>query len=244
MSVWSRIVLVFKAKSRAALDKVEDPREVLGYVDEQQQELLRRVKQGLIEVAISKRQLEQQVKVLDGRIPRLEDQARRALAAGREDLGRLALERKQRALTELEGLEAQVEEVDGEQTRLTMAEQQLAARIEEFRTRRQTLAARYSAAEAQVRVKESLSGVSHDFADLGMALGRAEEKISRMLAHAYAVDALVDSSPLAGPVGDRDMVEVELREVSDREAVEEELAAILEELGPKQATESGESRKG
>lgn len=111
MSLWSRLSLLLHVKGTAALERAEDPREVLGYADEQQQELLRRVKQGLIEVAISKRQLQQQVATLDARVPRLEDQAKRALAAGREDLARLALERKQRAFTELESLEPQVAEV-------------------------------------------------------------------------------------------------------------------------------------
>ena len=235
MSIWSRVLIILRAKGRAALDRVEDPREVLGYVDEQQHELLRRVKHGLIEVAISKRQLQQQVKTLDARVPRLEDQARRALAAGREDLARLALERKQRALGELERLGAQVAEVEEEEGRMVLSEQQLAARIEEFRTQRQTIAARYTAAEAHVRVNEALGGVSRDFSDLGMALGRAEEKIGRMLAHASAIDSLVDSGALALPAGGGDVVERELRQVAEAGAVEEELAALRGDVGPRPA---------
>jgi phage shock protein A len=241
MSLWSRVLLIIRAKGQAALERVEDPREVLGYVDEQQQELLRRVKQGLIEVAISKRQLQQQVEKLDTRVPRLEDQARRAIAAGRQDLARLALERKQRALAEMSTLQTHVAEVDQEERRLTLAEQQLVARIEEFRMHRQTLAARYTAAEAQVQVNEALGGVSQDFADLGMALGRAEERIERMQAHASAVGALVDSGVLAMPTVEGDIVERELLEVAGQQGVEEELAALEAELNPGKALGSGES---
>ena len=240
MSLWSRIVFILRAKGRAALDRAEDPREVLGYVEEQQQELLRRVKHGLIEVAISKRQLQQQVKTLDARVPRLEDQARRALAARRDDLATLALERKQRALAELQTLEGQVTEVGEEEHRLVLAEQRLAARIEEFRTQRQTITARYTAAEAHVRVNEALSGVSRDFSDLGMALGRAEEKIGRMLAHASAIDGLVDSGTLTLPGAYGDVVECELQEVTGREALEEELAALRSGLEPRPALSSAD----
>ena len=91
-------------------------------------------------------------------------------------------------------------EVGAEEERLILAQQQLTARIEDFRTHRQTLAARYSAAEAQVRVNEALGGVTKEFAELGMAVGRAEEKMDRMLAHASAIGALVDSGVLASPV--------------------------------------------
>ena len=231
MTIWSRIALLLRIKTKAALDAWEDPRQTLVYVDQQQQEQLRKVKQGLIEVAISKRQLMQQVEKLHVRLPRLEDQARRALSAGREDLARIALERKQSALTELAGLEMQVAEVGEEERKLALAEQQLAARIDDFRMRRQALAARYTAAEAQVRVNEALSGVSSDFAELGMALGRAEEKIGGMLARASAVDALIESGVLASPLdGHGDALDRELRGLAGRAAVDDELAALRAEL--------------
>ncbi|MFQ6027122.1 MAG: PspA/IM30 family protein [Dehalococcoidia bacterium] len=230
MGLWKRTLLLFRTKGRAALEKAEDPRQIMGYVDEQQQELLRQVKQGLIEVAISKHQLQRQVSVLEARVPRMENQAKRALAANREDLAKLSLARKQTALAELENLQGQVAEVDQEEQRMILAEQQLSARIEEFRLHRQTLAARYNAAEAQVRVKESLSGVSQDFSELGMALGRAEEKIDRMLARASAVDVLLDNETMITPVRTEDPVERELRTLADQGAVEAELSALREEM--------------
>lgn len=118
---------------------------------------------------------------------------------------------------------------------MIMAEQQLSARIEEFRLHRQTLAARYTAAEAQVRVKESLSGVSKDFSELGMALGRAEEKIDRMLSRASAVDILLDSETLNGPMRTGDPVERELKTLSEKGVVETELAALREEMATSNA---------
>ena len=150
-------------------------------------------------MAISKRQLQQQVEKLNARIPQIEDQASRALTSGREDLARIALGRKQKALIELEGLDAQVVEVEGEEQRLALAEQELSARIEEFRMHRQTMTARYTAAEAKVKVSEALTGVSKDFSELSMALMRTEEKIGRMLAHASAVDSLVESGAMSVP---------------------------------------------
>ena len=71
MGLWNRTVLLFRTKGRAALERAEDPRQIMGYVDEQQQELLRQVKQGLVEVALSKHQLQRQVSTLEARIPRI-----------------------------------------------------------------------------------------------------------------------------------------------------------------------------
>ena len=57
-NIRSRIALFFNVKTSAALDQVEDPREVLDYAYGQQQFQQRTVKRGLIEVAAARRQLE------------------------------------------------------------------------------------------------------------------------------------------------------------------------------------------
>jgi phage shock protein A len=230
MGLWSRILLLFKIKSNAALDRVEDPRQTMEYAYGQQLQLLQNVRRGLIEVATSRRQLEQQSQQLRSQVPQMESQARRALAANREDLARISLRRKQMALGELEGLDRQVAEVGDEEHKLTLAEQQLSTRIEEFRTRRDVVSARYNAAEAEVRVKEALAGVAGEFAELSMAVGRAEEKTDRLRARASAIDALLEVGSLTMP-GGSDRVEQELRTMTADKAVEEELAGLKAELG-------------
>ena len=226
MGLLSRFRMLFRMKANAALDRVEQPGQVVDYAFAQQQELLRQVKQGLIEVATAKRRLERQSQKLSGRVPALEDRTRRALEAGREDLARLSVQRKQAVAAELEGLESQIAEVAEEESKLTIAEQKLATRVEEFRTRRDVMSGRYSAAQAQVRAGEAITGVSGELAELTRALGRAEEKTDRLQARAYAIDELIDSGALALPGEDAEVVERELREIT----VEVELASIKAEL--------------
>jgi phage shock protein A len=221
--------MFFNIKTQAALDAVEDPRETLDYGYTRQQAMLRAVKRGLIDVATSRRQLELQTKKLRERVPLLEEQAQRALAAGREDLARLALQRKQICLSELTRLDQQIGEVAEEERKLTLAEQQFALRVDAFRTRRDTLAARYTAAEAQVRISETLSGVSSESSELSIALERAEEKIERMQARASALDALIENGALT-PVSGEDPLERELREMAAHQAVEAELAALKAQM--------------
>jgi phage shock protein A len=225
MNLISRIQMFFNVKTQAALDAAEDPRETLEYGYVRQQEMLRQVKRGLIEVATSRRQLELQTKKLRERIPQLEEQAKRALTAGREDLARLALQRKQTCLTELARLEPQIADVAEDERKLTIAEQQFALRVDAFRTRRETLSARYTAAEAQIHISETLSGVSAESGVLGMALTRSEERIERMQARASALDALIDNGSLT-PLSGEDPLERELRELAATQAVDDELAAL------------------
>jgi phage shock protein A len=73
---------------------------------------------------------------------------------------------------------------------------------------------------------ESLTGVSRDFAQLGSAIGRAEERIERMQARATAIDALIDSGSLVVAGSALDPVEGELRKLSASQAIELEMTAL------------------
>jgi phage shock protein A len=244
MGLWSRLRLLFSTKASSALDRAEDPRQVLDYAYTQQQQLLVKLRQGLVEVATSKQQLERQLKKLEARVPQLDDQAKRAVGAGRDDLARIALERKRSAQAEIEGLTVQIAEVGAEERRLAGQERSLQVRIEEFRTHRDVVSARYSAAEAEVKVKEALSGVSGELAELGMAVGRAEEKADRLQARAQALDSLADLGSLQ-PAGSGDYVEAELRRVTSGAEIDDELARLKVEMGARRlAAPGGDGRDG
>jgi phage shock protein A len=236
MSVWTRIRLLLNSELSSAIDRAEDPRTVLDYAYNQQQELLVTLRRGLVDVATSKEQLEQQAHRLETRLPQLDEQARRAVAAGRDDLARVALERKRLALHEVEGLTKQIAEVEADKQRLAGQERTLQVRIEHFRTHREVVSARYSAAEAEVRLKESLAGVSGDLAELGMAVARAEEKTERLQARAKAIDSLVDLGGFP-PIGGGDFVEAELLRITFSREIDEELARIKAEAATGRHTE-------
>ena len=94
MGLMSRASLLVKAKLSKAIDQAEDPGETLDYSYERQLELLQNVKGGIADVVTAKKRLQLQSSQLEQSIPTLEEQARQALAQGREDLARAALERR------------------------------------------------------------------------------------------------------------------------------------------------------
>src|SRR5262249_56226765 len=102
MGLLARVVLLAKGKLSAALDRAEDPREVLEYGYQQQQRELVEVKRSLVEVATARAQLERQARKLRDRIPIWAGEAQQALTLGREDLARESLQRKHAALAQLE----------------------------------------------------------------------------------------------------------------------------------------------
>src|SRR5215213_10359215 len=90
----TRAATVVKAKFSKLLDRAEDPGETLDYSYEQQLTLLQNVKRGIADVVTSKKRLQLQAAKLEDSVVKLDSQARQAMAAGREDLARTALERK------------------------------------------------------------------------------------------------------------------------------------------------------
>src|SRR5919109_1730262 len=150
----SRASLVVKSKLSKLLDKAENPTETLDYSYEKQLELLQNVKRGLADVVTAKKRLQMQSDTLEQSVVKLEQQARQALASGREDLARQALERKSAVQLQLQGLDQQVQGLEAQQEKLVASEKQLQAKIEAFRSQKEVIKAQYSAAEAQVRIGE------------------------------------------------------------------------------------------
>src|SRR5205814_2797599 len=128
-----------KAKVSKLLDRAEDPAETLDYGYNKQLELLQNVKKGIAEVVTSKKRLQMQSSKLEQSIVKLDTQARQALAQGREDLARTALERKTLAQNELQSLDQQVAELEKQQESLTENERRMREKIEAFRTKKEVI---------------------------------------------------------------------------------------------------------
>jgi phage shock protein A len=230
MGVMKRVQLVFKAKANKALDKMEDPRETLDYSYQRQLELLTKVRRGVADVATSRKRVELQMNQLQGQANKLDEQARKALSMGREDLAREALTRKSTAGTQLNDLQAQYAQLQAEEEKLTVASQRLQAKVDAFRTRKETIKATYTAAEAQTRINEAFSGISEEMGDVGMAIQRAEDKTAQMQARAGAIDELMASGALDDVGGRRDDIQSELDAIGAGSDVERDLARLRGEI--------------
>ncbi len=228
MSLMKRISLIFRSKASKALDRAEDPRETLDYSYQRQVELLSKVRRGVADVATSRKRVELQVAQLEQQERKLTEQAQKALGVGREDLAREALTRKSALAGQVNDLRAQQAQLQAEEEKLTLASQRLQAKVEAFRTRKETIKATYTAAEAQTRINEAFSGISEEMGDVGMAVQRAEDKTAQMQARAGAIDELIASGALddASAIGRGDDISRELESMSAQSDVEAELAAL------------------
>jgi phage shock protein A len=248
MSVMKRVSLIFRAKADKALDRMEDPRETLDYSYKQQVEMLTRVRRGVADVATSRKRVELQMNSLQKEINKRDTQARDALSKGREDLARAALQNKASLQGQYVELENQFASLQEQEEKLTLASQRLDAKVQSFRTRKETLKATYTAAEAQTRINEAFSGISEEMGDVGLAIQRAEDKTAQMQARAGAIDELLASGALEDHVGgNQDYIQAELDKLGASTDVDAELARMKGEIAasaPKQIEGNGASGAG
>lgn len=231
MGILSRMSTVVKSKMNRILDNAEDPNETLDYAYEKQMETLRDVKRGVVEMVTAKRRLELQASKVKDNVVKLDGQARQAMTSGREDLARMALQRKHASLMELEGLDSQIADLEMEQEKLIQAEQRLQAKVAAFRTRKEIVKAQYNAAQAQVRIGSALSGISEEMGDVSRAIDRAELKTETMRSRAGAIDELAELGVLDDFSGEGgDPLSRELSQLMAEQNVEDELAALKGEL--------------
>jgi phage shock protein A len=236
--VMKRMKLVVEAKANAALERRENPVEILDLSYEKQLELLQKVRRGVAEVATSRKRLEIQLKQLQADYDKRGGQAKRALEIGREDLAREALVRRAPIQQQIEDMTQQYTALQAEEDKLVRASQSLQAKVDAFRTKKETIKATYAAAQATTQIGEAFSGLSEEMGDVNMAIERAENKTAQLQARGAALDELTASGVLNDPTGyGKDDITRELEALSAGPGVENEMARLRNEIA------AGEGKK-
>lgn len=225
-----RISAIFQAKANRAIDNMEDPREMLDLSYDKQVNMLRDVKRGVVEVTAARRRLELQADELRTQLPKFDAQALQAMKVGREDLARLALERKAGVQAQVDNFDTQVANLQAEQDQLIKAEQRLQAKVDAFRTKKEVMKAQYTAAKATVRVGEAVSGLSEEMTDMGYAIQRAEDKTAQLKSRGAAIHELIESGVLEDPLGGSSQVERELEALGREASIEADLERLRSQV--------------
>ncbi len=232
MGFFQRAHDIIEAKSNKALDKAEKPDEMLDLSYQKMLEQITQVRRALVDIAASRKRIELQEAQLEHTVDHLQDQAKAAVAQGRDDLATEALSRKSAAQAQIDAMEPQHQQLTEQEEKLTKTLSALQQRVNAFRTQKETLKAQYTAAQAVSTVNESVSGISKSLGDSGAALERAQDKIANAQAHAGALDELLESGVLEDVGGQTDDIQKELDQVGASAQVDQQLAALKAEVGP------------
>jgi phage shock protein A len=234
MSLGKRLRLLFEMKGNAALDAAEDPTQVMNLSYEKQLEQLQNLRRAIAQVATEEKHIELLEQQADAQANQLTAQAQQALQMNREDLARLALQRKEALLTQVNGYKTQMTQLQAQEAHLADVENKVEARVSAFRSQKDMMSAQYSAAKASVGANEAVSGLSSEMSEMNLAMQRAQDKVLQMQAHADAIDSLMASGTLSIP--GEDPLASQLQQITEEQNVDEQLAAMRQQLqisGPK-----------
>lgn len=234
MGILSRIMNFLHIRVNTALDKVEDPGQVMDYSYSKQVEQLQQLRRSIADVVTNEKRLEMQQKEVEAKVNKLAEQARQALIANREDLARLALQRKEELVSQLNSYEQQIAQLKAQEEKLITMERTISARVETFRTQKEMVKSQYSAAQAQVKINEAITGISQEMTEMHLAMQRAQDKVLNMQARANAMESLIEQGTLGEQifpgVSSTDTLDRELHQITTEQHVEAQLQALKQHL--------------
>src|SRR6266480_3851523 len=233
MGFFSRLATFFRIRANAALDKAEDPGQVMDYSYGKQLEQLQNLKRSIADVVTNEKRLEMQQSQIQQQSDKLGQQAMLALQANREDLARLALQRKEALLMQLNSFEQQIAQLRAQEERLITMQRTISARVETFRTQKEMVKAQYGAAQAQVKINEAVTGISQEMSEMNLAMQRAQDKVLSMQARANAMDTLIEQGTLGEQgilASNGDTLDRELQQISAQQNVEAQLQTLKQQL--------------
>ncbi|MDQ0472402.1 PspA/IM30 family protein [Labrys wisconsinensis] len=231
MSILERIADLFQAKTHKLLSRLEDPNETLDLSYERMLTGLQETRRHLADVVTERTSLERQIAAGRAEAERAENDARLAIRSDREDLARAALAHKQAALAKLDTLAQARNAIAAQADKLIEYQSKLEARIEQFRNQKEVMKSTYAAAQAQVRVTESLTGIGSDLGNVGGALQRAQDKVEGMQARAGAMEGMLEAGILTDPLDPRSATDHELDKLRATGAIDADMARLKAELG-------------
>ncbi|GAA3535798.1 PspA/IM30 family protein [Aeromicrobium panaciterrae] len=189
---------MFRAWREGGQD-IDDLKEKLDETYRTQTTLLQQVRRSVADVATSRKRVELQLAALNQQISQLDDQARQAVGQGNDDEARAILARKvslEKAATELSQRHA---DLKAEEDKLHDSAMKMEQDVESFRARKDTLAARHTAASAQAGMNDASKGITSAASDVSQAMEAAERRTRELEASADAVDELVREGLISKP---------------------------------------------
>jgi len=217
---------VFEAKMSKFVDEVEDPEELLDISLQEMKEHLQQVQKSLLELTTIKKGLEKDLDDVKDKVELAQEQAQTAMDIEKEELARAALEKKADLNDKKTILKTKIEKIENKIEVIKSNKKTLAEQIKKLETKREELTFINKSADAQLEVKEIITGASSDITDLNGQIERAEEKIRKKEAKLSAIDELVADGELVNDLNAKDDIDKSLNQIQRDSKIEEELANL------------------
>lgn len=225
MTLLRRLSTTLSAKANELLDRFDDPGEALDYAYQLLLEQFEGARQASVHLATARQQLVLRAVQLEARAAELDAQAHEAAEAGRDELAREALARRNVISSGVASLESESDELSDEEQLFTQATRLLESEVEILGVQKDAVKASYAVTRDKAEINEAVSKIL-DVADVGVTVRRAEDKSAQLRAQSNRIDALLASRALLDLTSSPGVIGTELHEARRSEDVERELGKI------------------
>lgn len=220
--IFSRVSDIFKANINELLDKAEDPEKMIKQMVIEMEEAVNKATTAVGSAIANEKQLERQYNEKKKLTEDWQSKALQAVNAGRDDLAKQALVKKNMFMKTQNDLEQPLQEARNTSVNLRAQLEKLKAKLDEARARQSTLIARHRAAEAKKQIAQSMSGIGDSaFANFD----RYEQKVLKAESEADAFQELA---------GESTSLDDEFKKLEANSSVDAELAQLKASSGQQQ----------
>jgi phage shock protein A len=189
--IFARISDIFKANINDLLDRSEDPEKMIKQMVLEMEEAVNKATTAVGSAIANEKMLERQHQEKQKLADEWQQRAVKAVGAGRDDLARQALEKKNMFAKAASDLAMPLEEARKASTTMRGQLEQLKAKLDEARVRQGTLIARHQAAKAKKQISQGLAGIGDGaFANFD----KYEQKVLKVESEAEAFSELASAS--------------------------------------------------
>jgi phage shock protein A len=192
MGIFKRLSDVIKANINDLISKAEDPEKMLNQMIIDMNEHLIEAKKGVASAIADEKRLERQMNENLHKTQEWEGKAMIALKAGKEDLAKQALLRKQEFMNYYTELKPQWEAQHTAVSKLKDSLRSLQQKIEEAQRKKNILIARAKRAETTKKIQQTMGSMSNNNAFA--VFDRMSQKVDKIEAEADALEELEDLS--------------------------------------------------
>ncbi|XP_071693108.1 membrane-associated protein VIPP1, chloroplastic-like [Rutidosis leptorrhynchoides] len=223
MNLFDRFSRVVKSYASALISTFEDPEKILEQAVTEMNDDLVKMRQATAQVLASQKRLENKYKAAEQASDDWYKRAQLALGKGEEDLAREALKRRKSYADNAASLKSQLDQQKGVVENLVSNTRLLESKIQEAKSKKDTLKARAQSAKTATKVSEMLGNVNTSSAL--SAFEKMEEKVLTMESQAESLNQLT-TDDLEGKFA-----------MLEGSSVDDDLAQLKKEL-------SGSTKKG
>ncbi|HVZ41464.1 MAG TPA: PspA/IM30 family protein [Candidatus Kapabacteria bacterium] len=219
MGIFGRVADIMKANINDLLDRAEDPEKMIKQMVLEMEDAVNKATLAVGSAIANEKSLERQYNKQVAESNDWQQKAVQAVTAGRDDLAKAALERKNTIQRNVGDMERMLAEARTTSTTLRGQLDQLKSKLDEARMRQNTLIARAQAAKAKKQIAQSFSGVG---SDAFSKFDKLEQKVEKQEAEADAFAQLA---------GENTSLEDQFKQLNASSDADAELAALKAQIG-------------